>query len=52
MRIFNTYGPRMRTDDERVIYNYIVNALRDEHLTIHYDGSQKGSFCYVDDLID
>lgn len=51
-RIFNTYGPRMREDDGRVVSNFIVKALRDEPLTIYGDGSQTRSFCYVDDLID
>ena len=52
MRIFNTYGPNMRFDDGRVISNFIVQALRDEKITIYGDGSQTRSFCYVDDLID
>lgn len=52
MRIFNTYGPRMRADDGRVISNFIVQALRNEPLTIYGDGSQTRSFCYVNDLID
>ncbi len=51
VRIFNTYGPRMRLDDGRVISNFIVQALRGEPLTIHGDGSQTRSFCYVDDMI-
>ena len=51
-RIFNTFGPRMRADDGRVISNFIVQALRDEPLTIYGDGRQTRSFCYVDDLID
>ena len=50
-RIFNTYGPRMRPDDGRVISNLITQALRNEPLTIHGDGSQTRSFCYVDDQI-
>ena len=52
MRIFNTYGPRMRDDDGRVISNFIVQALRNEPLTIYGQGSQTRSFCYVNDLID
>ena len=52
MRIFNTYGPNMRSDDGRVISNFIVQALRNEKLTIYGDGSQTRSFCYVDDLIN
>ena len=50
-RIFNTYGPRMRLDDGRVVSNFIVQALRVQDLTIYGDGSQTRSFCYVDDLI-
>jgi dTDP-glucose 4,6-dehydratase len=52
VRIFNTYGPRMRPDDGRVVSNFIVQALAGEALTIYGDGSQTRSFCYVDDLID
>jgi UDP-glucuronate decarboxylase len=52
MRIFNTYGPRMRPDDGRVVSNFIVQALRGEPLIIYGDGTQTRSFCYVDDLID
>jgi UDP-glucuronate decarboxylase len=52
MRIFNTYGPRMHPNDGRVVSNFIVQALRGESITIHGDGSQTRSFCYVDDLID
>ena len=51
-RIFNTYGPRMRPNDGRVVSNFIVQALRDEPITLYGDGSQTRSFCYVDDLID
>ena len=51
-RIFNTYGPRMRPDDGRVISNFVVQALRGEPLTVYGDGSQSRSFCYVDDLIE
>ncbi len=52
IRIFNTYGPRMAVGDGRVISNFIVQALRDEPLTIYGDGSQTRSFCYVDDMIE
>lgn len=52
VRIFNTYGPRMRLDDGRVVPNFIGQALRDESLTVYGDGSQTRSFCYVSDLID
>jgi UDP-glucuronate decarboxylase len=52
VRIFNTYGPRMRPDDGRVVSNFIVQALRGQNLTIYGDGSQTRSFCYVDDLIE
>lgn len=52
MRIFNTYGPRMRPDDGRVVSNFIVQALRGEEITIYGDGRQTRSFCYVDDLIE
>jgi UDP-glucuronate decarboxylase len=50
-RIFNTYGPRMAVHDGRVVSNFIVQALKGENLTIHGDGSQTRSFCYVSDLI-
>ena len=50
-RIFNTYGPRMHPDDGRVVSNFIVQALKEESLTIYGDGSQTRSFCYVDDLV-
>jgi len=52
VRIFNTYGPRMRPNDGRVVSNFIVQALRGEPLTIYGDGSQTRSFCFVSDLID
>src|SRR5262245_52606213 len=52
VRIFNTYGPRMRPEDGRVVSNFIVQALRGDDITIHGDGSQTRSFCFVDDLID
>jgi UDP-glucuronate decarboxylase len=51
-RIFNTYGPRMHPGDGRVVSNFIVQALRNEPITIYGDGSQTRSFCYVDDLIE
>ncbi|MEX1051581.1 MAG: NAD-dependent epimerase/dehydratase family protein, partial [Gemmatimonadales bacterium] len=51
-RIFNTYGPRMRPRDGRVVSNFIVQALSGEPLTVYGDGSQTRSFCYVDDLIE
>jgi dTDP-glucose 4,6-dehydratase len=51
MRIFNTYGPRMRLDDGRVIPNYFGQALRGDPITVYGDGSQTRSLCYVDDLI-
>jgi UDP-glucuronate decarboxylase len=50
-RIFNTYGPRMSLNDGRVVSNFIVQALRNEPITIYGDGSQTRSFCYVSDLI-
>jgi dTDP-glucose 4,6-dehydratase len=52
VRIFNTYGPRMRLDDGRVVPNFVGQALRSEPLTVYGDGSQTRSFCYVDDLIE
>ena len=52
VRIFNTYGPRMLPDDGRVVSNFIVQALKNEDITIYGDGSQTRSFCYVDDLIE
>jgi UDP-glucuronate decarboxylase len=52
IRIFNTYGPRMHPNDGRVVSNFIVQALRNEDITIYGDGSQTRSFQYVDDLID
>lgn len=51
-RIFNTYGPRMHHADGRVVSNFIVQALRNEPITIYGDGMQTRSFCFVDDLID
>jgi UDP-glucuronate decarboxylase len=50
-RIFNTYGPRMKANDGRVVSDFIVRALRGEDIVIHGDGQQTRSFCYVDDLI-
>jgi UDP-glucuronate decarboxylase len=52
MRIFNTYGPRMAQDDGRVVSNFILQALKNEPITIYGDGTQTRSFCYVDDLIE
>ncbi len=52
VRIFNTYGPRMRLDDGRVVPNFIRQALRGEPLTVYDDGSRTRSFCYVDDLVE
>ncbi|TIX30831.1 MAG: SDR family oxidoreductase, partial [Mesorhizobium sp.] len=51
-RIFNTYGPRMRPDDGRVISNFIVQALQNQPITVYGTGQQTRSFCYVSDLID
>ncbi|MFT5204296.1 MAG: dTDP-glucose 4,6-dehydratase [Candidatus Aldehydirespiratoraceae bacterium] len=51
VRIFNTYGPRMRPNDGRVVSNFIVQALQGQNLTIYGDGSQTRSFCYVDDEV-
>ncbi|HYY83777.1 MAG TPA: UDP-glucuronic acid decarboxylase family protein [Beijerinckiaceae bacterium] len=51
-RIFNTYGPRMRADDGRVVSNVICQALSGDAITVHGDGSQTRSFCYVSDLVD
>ena len=51
VRIFNTYGPRMHPFDGRVVSNFIVQALRNESITLYGDGNQTRSFCYVDDLI-
>ena len=52
VRIFNTYGPRMHPNDGRVVSNFIVQALREEDITIYGKGNQTRSFCYVDDLIE
>jgi UDP-glucuronate decarboxylase len=51
-RIFNTYGPRMHPNDGRVVSNFIVQALKEEDITLYGDGLQTRSFCYVDDLIE
>ena len=51
-RIFNTYGPRLRQGDGRVVSNFVVQALRGEALTVYGDGEQTRSFCYVDDLVE
>ena len=52
VRIFNTYGPRMRLDDGRVIPNFIYQALNNKPLTVYGKGSQTRSFCYIDDLVE
>jgi len=52
VRIFNTYGPRMRLNDGRVVPNFIAQALRGEDLTVYGDGNQTRSFCYVSDLVE
>jgi len=52
VRLFNTYGPRMRPDDGRVISNFIIQALTGKDITIYGDGSQTRSFCYIDDSVD
>jgi UDP-glucuronate decarboxylase len=51
-RIFNTYGPRMHPNDGRVVSNFIVQALRNQDITVYGDGTQTRSFCYVDDLVE
>jgi UDP-glucuronate decarboxylase len=51
-RIFNTYGPRMHPNDGRVVSNFIIQAIRNEPITVYGDGSQTRSFCYVDDMVD
>jgi UDP-glucuronate decarboxylase len=50
-RVFNTYGPRMRPDDGRVVPTFVTQALRGDDLTVYGDGEQTRSFCYVDDLV-
>ncbi|WP_366658424.1 UDP-glucuronic acid decarboxylase family protein [Fodinicurvata sp. EGI_FJ10296] len=52
VRLFNTYGPRLKLDDGRVVSNFIVQALRGDDITVYGDGSQTRSFCYVDDTIE
>jgi UDP-glucuronate decarboxylase len=52
VRIFNTYGPRMHPNDGRVVSNFIVQALKNEDITIYGDGQQTRSFCYVDDMVE
>ena len=52
IRIFNTYGPRMRTDDGRVVPNFCIQAAMNKDMTVYGDGSQTRSFCYVDDLVE
>ena len=52
IRIFNTYGPRMAENDGRVVSNFILQALRNEDITVYGDGSQTRSFCYVEDLVE
>jgi len=51
-RIFNTYGPRMHPNDGRVVSNFVIQALKNEPITLYGDGKQTRSFCYVDDLVD
>ena len=52
VRIFNTYGPRMRLDDGRVLPNFVGQALRGDPITVYGEGQQTRSFCFVDDLVD
>jgi UDP-glucuronate decarboxylase len=52
VRIFNTYGPRMHPNDGRVVSNFIVQALKNQKITVYGDGSQSRSFCYVDDMVE
>jgi len=52
VRIFNTYGPRMHPNDGRVVSNFIVQALKNEPITLYGDGTQTRAFCYVDDLVE
>jgi len=52
VRIFNTYGPRMHPNDGRVVSNFILQALRDQDISVYGDGQQTRSFCYVEDMID
>ena len=51
-RVFNTYGPRLRAGDGRVVSNFVVQALQEEELTVHGDGQQTRSFCYVTDMVE
>tara|TARA_Y100001970_G_C14170687_1_gene823952 strand:- start:46 stop:987 length:942 start_codon:yes stop_codon:yes gene_type:complete len=51
IRIFNTYGPRMQPNDGRVVSNFIIQALKNQDITVYGDGSQTRSFCYIDDLV-
>ncbi|MBW1988732.1 MAG: SDR family oxidoreductase [Deltaproteobacteria bacterium] len=51
-RIFNTYGPRMHVNDGRVVSNFVIQALKNQPITVYGDGSQTRSFCYVDDLVE
>lgn len=52
VRIFNTYGPHMNPEDGRVVTNFIIQALKDEDITVYGDGSQTRSFCYIDDMVE
>jgi UDP-glucuronate decarboxylase len=52
VRIFNTYGPRMHPNDGRVVSNFIIQALKNQDITVYGEGTQTRSFCFVDDLID
>lgn len=52
VRIFNTYGPRMRKDDGRAVSNFVNQAIRGKHITVYGDGAQTRSFCYVDDMVE
>lgn len=52
VRIFNTYGPYMNPKDGRVVTNFIMQALKNENITIYGDGNQTRSFCYVDDMVE
>lgn len=52
IRIFNTYGPRMALNDGRVVSNFILQALRNEDITVYGEGKQTRSFCYIDDMVD
>jgi UDP-glucuronate decarboxylase len=52
VRIFNTYGPRMHPNDGRVVSNFILQALRNQDITVHGEGTQTRSFCFVEDMID